>query len=62
MNIKQRLNKLELSVVVKKEPLKLRPKLSREQWLNVFGGQNIEAEPLTVDQQEWVNKYRDVAL
>ena len=61
MNIKQRLGKLELAVVVKTEPAKLRPKLSREQWLNVFGGQNIEAEPLSIDQQEWVDKYGRVS-
>jgi hypothetical protein len=61
MNIKQRLNKLESSVVVKTESVKLRPRLSREQWLNVFGGQNIEAEPLTIEQQEWVDKYGRVS-
>ena len=61
MNIKQRLGKLESAVVVKTEPVKLRPRLSREQWLNVFGGQNIEAEPFTAEQQEWVDKYGRVS-
>ena len=61
MSIKNRIEKLELSVLIKTEPVKLRPKLSREQWLNVFGGQNIEAEPLSIDQQEWVDKYGRVS-
>ena len=62
MNIKQRLGKLELAVVVKTEPAKLRPKLSREQWISVFGqDKNIEHEPFTAEQQEWVDKYGGVS-
>ncbi len=60
MSIKSRLEKLESSVIIEAKPLTLAPVLTPKQWANAFGGRNIEAEPLTTEQQEWINKYGGV--
>jgi len=60
-NIKQRLIKLESFINIEAKPLKLAPTLTPKQWVNAFGGQNIEAEPLTTEQNEWINQYRGVS-
>ena len=57
-NLKNRMDKLEQGNDTNAwTPLKLAPLLTPEQWANAFGGENIEAAPLTTEQQEWINKY-----
>jgi len=55
--IKQRLANLEAVVVVEDVTIKLRPSITPEKWLILHGGKDIDAEPLTVEQQEWVDSH-----
>jgi len=62
MSIKNRVEKLEQGNVTNGwTPPTLAPTLTPKQWGNAFGGQNIEAEPLTTEQHEWINQYRGVS-
>jgi len=61
MNLKTRLIKLESSIIIKTEPIKSHPFLSEKQWEKTFVNPDIEAEPFTIEQQEWVNKYGGVS-